>query len=266
MRSFYHPCLLICLLAFVSFTAHAQSSREGDKRKQLRVLNYNIHHANPPSKPGLIDLDAIARVIKDSKADVVAMQEVDNFTKRSGSINQTKEIARRAGMHYKFFKAIDHDGGDYGLAILSKKKLKDERLVRLPDKIAGEPRILAYATIKAGKQKFILANTHLEAGKGENRLVQMEKITEVLKDTQLPVILCGDFNSVAGSDVVNLLDQNFSRTCTENCPGTIPQINPKKTIDFIATKNLKWTLVQHQVINEPYASDHLPVLAVFSIE
>ncbi len=26
----------------------------------LRVLCYNIHHANPPSRPGFIDLEAIA--------------------------------------------------------------------------------------------------------------------------------------------------------------------------------------------------------------
>lgn len=34
--------------------------------QHLKVLSYNIHHANPPSKPDAIDLEAIARVINDS--------------------------------------------------------------------------------------------------------------------------------------------------------------------------------------------------------
>jgi hypothetical protein len=43
--------------------------------KELRVLTYNIHHCNPPSKEGLIDLDTIARVIAKQNPDLVALQE-----------------------------------------------------------------------------------------------------------------------------------------------------------------------------------------------
>lgn len=257
--------LSILLIVLFQFNpTKAQSPNTGTKT--FRVLNYNIHHANPPSKPGLIDHDAIAKVIREADPDVVTLQEVDHFTKRNGSVDQTREIARRTGMKYKFFRAIDHDGGEYGLAILSKRKLKDVKLVPLPDKVKGESRILAYGSIKAGGQKVIIANTHLEAGKGgENRKVQMERIVEEFGNLKTPVIICGDFNSMAGSEVVDLLDKHFTRTCIGNCPGTIPQINPTKTIDFIAGKNLSWNLIEHRVIDEPYASDHLPVLAVFAL-
>ena len=40
---------------------------------ELRIMSYNIHHANPPSRPGVIDLDAIARVIREQNPDLVVL-------------------------------------------------------------------------------------------------------------------------------------------------------------------------------------------------
>jgi endonuclease/exonuclease/phosphatase family metal-dependent hydrolase len=39
----------------------------------LRVMTYNIHHANPPSKPNVIDVEAIATIINKESPDVVAL-------------------------------------------------------------------------------------------------------------------------------------------------------------------------------------------------
>lgn len=239
---------------------HAQSA------DTLRIMSYNIHHANPPSKEKLIDLDAIAKVIIDANVDVVALQEVDVNTVRSGQADEAKLLAEKTGMHYRFFKAIDHDGGDYGLAILSKFPLKKVKLEKLPQQVVAEKRILAYATIKINGQKFIFANTHLDASKAhENRNAQMQHIMQLFSKTKTPVIFCGDFNSVAGSDAINELDKHFTRTCVNDCPGTVPVVNPKRTIDFIATKNITWPLVSYNVILETYASDHRPIVSTFKI-
>ncbi|WP_202618151.1 endonuclease/exonuclease/phosphatase family protein [Arcticibacter tournemirensis] len=231
----------------------------------LRVMSYNIHHANPPSKPGLIDLDAIARVIRESKADLVALQEVETGTKRSGGVDEAKLLAEKTGLHYKFFRAIDYDGGEYGIAILSRFKLRNVRLIPLPQKVEAEDRILAYVTVKVDKQKIIFANTHLDATRDHgNRIVQMQRILKEFENVSLPVILCGDLNSVAGSGVIDLLDAQFKRTCVDNCPGTSPQVNPRRTIDYIATRNIKWPLLEYVVVEETYASDHRPITAAFS--
>lgn len=241
-----------------------KKSVEKGKNPVLRVLTYNIHHGNPPSKPGLIDLDAIARVIIDSKADIVALQEVETGVNRSGKLDEAKLLGEKTGLHYQFFKAIDHDGGEYGIAMLSRYKFTDVKLVPLPQKITAEKRVMGYATIKVGKQQFIFANTHLDAmDTHQNRIVQMEHILTEFKNTALPVILCGDLNSDAGTAVINLLDTQFKRTCTENCGATFPEVNPTSTIDFIATKKIKWPLLEHKVIEDSYASDHRPVIAVF---
>lgn len=260
--------ILITILQFcLQVNVQGQGKSEVKKAEQvLRIMSYNIHHANPPSKPGVIDLDAIARVINEAKADIVALQEVETGVNRSGKVDEAKLLAEKTGLNYQFYKAIDHDGGDYGIAILSRYKIQDVKLVPLPQKVTAEKRVLGYATIKVGKQQFIIANTHLDATKThENRVVQMESILKEFEKSTLPVIICGDLNAVAGTEVIDLLDQHYKRTCTGDCPGTIPHDNPRRTIDFIATKNVKWQLLKHEVIPESYASDHRPVMATFNI-
>ncbi|MBC8125022.1 MAG: tetratricopeptide repeat protein [Candidatus Kapabacteria bacterium] len=99
----------------------SKSGGGGSKAPGIRVLCYNIHHANPPSRPDFIDMVAIANVIKQEQPDLVALQEVDAYTTRSGkALHQAEELGRLTGMKVYFAKAIDYGGGEYGVAILSK--------------------------------------------------------------------------------------------------------------------------------------------------
>ncbi|WP_316785282.1 endonuclease/exonuclease/phosphatase family protein [Pedobacter frigiditerrae] len=234
----------------------------------LKVMTYNIHHANPPSKPGLIDLDAIAAVIKKENPDLVGLQEVDCFTKRSGNIDEAKVLAEKTGMHFQFFKAIDHDGGDYGVAILSKFPLQNGTKVDLPQVIKAEARVLSYATVTLpNKTKLIFANTHLDATRPDsNRVVQMKSILSALSLKKEAIILVGDLNCEARAEPIILLDQQYKRSCTASCAHTIPQDFPKKTIDYIALKNANWNVSGYYVIPETYASDHRPVVSVYQVK
>jgi|GEM_PF-5816694 len=63
--------LILFLLILLSsvFHLHAQT---------IRVLSFNIHHGNPPTeKESIINLDTVAKIIKNSKADIVGLQEID---------------------------------------------------------------------------------------------------------------------------------------------------------------------------------------------
>src|SRR5688572_8882435 len=84
----------------------------------LRVLTYNIHHGE--GTDGVFDLARIAEVIKSARADLVALQEVDQGTDRAGGVNQLDELARLTGMHAEFGKAMDYMNGGYGVAVLSR--------------------------------------------------------------------------------------------------------------------------------------------------
>jgi len=232
----------------------------------LRVLSYNIHHCNPPSKPDFIDVDAIAATIKAQKPDLVALQEVDANTGRSGKINQAEVLARKLGMNFYFAKAIDHDGGDYGVAILSRFPISEMHTSKLPTiaSTKGEPRVLATAKVTLPNGKVLkFASTHLDAQRSdENRLAQIKEINSIVEKESLPMIIGGDFNAVTSSEVMKIFGEQFKSTCFE-CDFTIPVLNPNKTIDFIGFKPVSvFHIVSHRAIPERYASDHLPVLSV----
>ncbi|RPD40672.1 endonuclease [Chitinophaga barathri] len=231
---------------------------------------YNIHHANPPSTPDKIDIPAIAKVISDTKPDIVALQEVDVHTDRSGkSLHQSEELARLSGMKSFFAKGIDYGGGEYGVAILSRYPILETNRYPLTTVAGtnGEPRVLATALLQLpGNRKVLMACTHLDAQRGDtNRTVQIREIMEILKKQQYPVIIAGDLNAPENSSVINTLDQHFTRSCT-NCGFTIPVENPRRCIDFIAFSQGKFETVSHNVIQEKYASDHLPMTAVLHLK
>jgi len=255
--------VLGAMLRYGVFPTHHDVSQRPLKKRTVKVLSYNIHHASPPAKPGTIDLQAIADVIIEQQPDLVALQEVDVFTKRSGPFHQAEELARKAGMTAHFFKTIDYDGGEYGIAILSRLPVLETQRYPLPRKegSGGEPRVLGTATVQlSSKYQLLFACTHLDAQRDSaNRHLQIRAIEGLLKDSALPVIIAGDFNAAPGSGVINILDNTFKRTC-DPCDFTIPVDQPETAIDFIAyAPRTLFTVKEHTVLPGRQASDHLPV-------
>src|SRR5690606_21345980 len=158
----------------------------------LRVLSYNIHHANQPSHPDKVDLYAIANVIKKSRADLGGLQEIDVHTLRSGeALNQAVELGKMTDMHVYFSKGIDYQGGEYGTVILSKFPIKESRRYELPnlEGVNAEPRTLAVVTVGVGEKELKFANTHLDYTNAENNLLQAQRIVEIFESEPLPVIM-----------------------------------------------------------------------------
>lgn len=263
--------LYSCLATGFSCSRKSVPKDSADSVQRLKVLSYNIHHANPPSKPDLIDIEAIAKVIRAEKPDLVALQEIDVNNTRSGkTLHEADELGRLTGMRAFFAKGIDYGGGEYGVAILSRLPMEDMQRIPLPteESTKGEHRTLGTAVITLqGGKKIIFSVTHLDAQSNSiNRMLQMRKITEHFTGVKLPVIIAGDFNAVPGSEVINMLDSSFTRSCITGCGFTIPVLNPNKTIDFIAFRpSRSFKVIKHEVISETYASDHLPVMAVLEI-
>lgn len=259
--------ILSLVFSLFGMSVHGQSK---NSEMLLKVMAYNIHHANPPSKPKVIDIDAIVEVIRRQNPDLVALQEVDVNTGRSGNMDQATIIAEKLGMYYFFAKAIDYDGGDYGQAILSRFPISEEQIHRLPSspELGGEPRIMATVKVALTGGKFLRFGTvHLDAQKdSKNRILQAEELNLIAANEVLPFVIAGDFNATPTDQALQLLKKEWNPTC-EDCPFTIPVINPRKAIDFIMFDNQhKWEVVSHQVIDEQYASDHLPVVGILKLK
>ena len=233
----------------------------------LKVMTYNIHILNPPSKPGTTDIEATARVINEAKPDIVFLQEVDKNSGRNGYTgDQAKDLAALTKMNFVFYSAITIGRGMYGVAILSKYPLKSIKKYPLTKQITtDEQRVLGTAVVDLpGKDSLTLAATHLQHNSAPGRIQQLKDITGLLGPVAGRLIIAGDLNEYeTATDFFNIFDAMFTRTCKGgNCPPTFPAQLPKSVIDYIAFKPSNgFTVTSHNTISEFYASDHLPVMA-----
>jgi endonuclease/exonuclease/phosphatase family metal-dependent hydrolase len=233
--------------------------------KRLRVLSYNIHHGE--GTDGTLDLARIARVIKAAKPDLVALQEVDRNTKRTGGVDQMKELARLTGLHAEFAKAIPLQGGEYGQAILSRFPLQGVKAHPLPGKKGQEVRIVIEARVEPGDgvPDLTFLGTHFQHDDAKTREGQAAKVNELFGKAAGPVILAGDLNAAPGSGPVKALENVWTFATAPGARGllTIPSDRPTRQIDYVLFRPAgKFKVVEAKVIEEKVASDHRPVLAV----
>jgi endonuclease/exonuclease/phosphatase family metal-dependent hydrolase len=232
------------------------------KGTNLTVLTYNIHHG--AGMDGKIDLDRIADVIRASQADLVALQEVDVNTRRSGSVDQAGELARLTGLHKAFGVAMDFDGGQYGDAVLSRLPIKSARVQALGFTPGNrrEPRCAVLATVAlpdGNDLSFI--STHLDhTGGSSDRLMQARKINAAFSAIEAPAVLAGDFNCEPESTPIRELQSRWLLMDGGDHSPTCPSNAPTECIDhvFVCPAG-RWTLVEYKIIDQRIASDHLPV-------
>lgn len=275
--NYYMAWMVAVLLIFImtgcnpSHSSHNASTTGSEQASVLRVATFNIHHANPPGQPGVIDIEAIAEAINAMDVDLIALQEVDAHTQRSGvGLHEAHKLAQLTDMHFIFSKSMDYDGGAYGNAVLSRFPIIDSVAYHLPvdPEIGGEPRSVAAATIQLPDSSIIIfASTHLGYKSKKNRLLQVAQIQKAFASPVMPIILAGDLNMEVGAAAMDSLETLFYRPCGQDCAPTIPVENPKKAIDFILIHpKTAFQKVSYQVQTDITVSDHLPVVAVFELK
>ena len=126
----------------------------------LRILSYNIHHGE--GTDGRFDLERIAGVIDSVKPDLVALQEVDRETRRSSGVDQAAELGRLTGMTAIFGPAMPYQGGEYGDAVLSRRRPSESGHLALPAAANHEPRVATHVTIELEGGAVTFASTHLD--------------------------------------------------------------------------------------------------------
>ena len=242
----------------------------GKVNSELTVMSYNVHYCSPKGTVPQPNVDAIAAVISELKADVVFLQEIDKNTLRSGKVDQLAQLSKKTNMPYTYFgKTIDYQGGQTGSGILSRYNLINPQTFPLPrvnpeDGSYVTDRVLITSTIVINERKVTIANTHLELTQ-ENRDLQVIEIERILSTSNYPIIFGGDFNSTSESKTMkSLFDLGFKKTCLKGC-NTIPSDAPNREIDFILLRpEAKFEVKSHTVLRTE-ASDHLPITAVIKV-
>ncbi len=210
-----------CLMFWLGrSTAIAQNSanQTPEKSGTIRVLSYNIHHAE--GVDGRLDVPRIARVIASTRPDIVALQEVDDRVKRSESVDQAAELARLTGMKHAFGGNIELQGGHYGNAVLSRGEMKVLANHKLPNIDKGEQRgVLDVMIDHQGRQVRVLA-THFDHRRDPRERLESAAKVNQLAQTQpdMPTLLIGDLNAAFDSDVLKDLRKTWQLTNTRACP------------------------------------------------
>ncbi len=239
-----------------------------DVTNSITVMSYNVKYCSPynSSTP---DLDAVAEVIRQAKPDIVFLQELDRNTTRSGKVDQLAQLSGKTNLPYTYYgKAIDYQGGQSGLGILSRYSLSDPRTFKLPRVELGDTyvsyRILVTAGITVNEKKITIAGTHLELTQ-ENRDLQVPEINRILSASNYPTILAGDLNATPDNATMQgFFGYGFKKTCSSGC-NTISSNAPNREIDYILYRpEVKFKVVSHDVIPS-LASDHLPVVSVLEL-
>jgi endonuclease/exonuclease/phosphatase family metal-dependent hydrolase len=251
------------------------------ERVELRVLVYNIHAGKDAA--GADNLERVAAMIRETRADVVLLQEVDRGTERSDRTDQPAVLARLTGYHAAFGKTLDYQGGEYGIAVLSRWPITRDTLVRLPvrppQQRAGgsyEPRGLLHATVAGPAGAIHVLNTHLDPSAEDGYRIQ--EVTAVLAYAERIaagadlVILGGDFNALPESRVHRQVIERTWRDAWDACGrgsgggggggggATYPDAAPLKRIDYLFFP--AGLGCDSAVVLDSRASDHRPLLVI----
>lgn len=177
--------------------------------RRLRLLSYNIQvgirtesfrqyltrgwrHVLPDDER-LKNLDQIAGVL--AGYDVVALQEADGGSLRSGFVNQVEYLASRGGFPYWFSQRNRDLGvlGQHGNGVLARFQPQGLEDHRLPGLIPGRGALLMRYDIPGADEPLVIVMLHLSLGVGAREL-QLRYVGELIAPFR-HVIVMGDMNS-----------------------------------------------------------------------
>ncbi len=163
----------------------------------LRIMTYNVHAC--VGMDGELSPERIARVIAQSGANIVCLQELDVFRMRSGNRDQAHAIALHLEMNHKFHPAWHLQEESFGNAILTRFPMRMVEMKGLHHHKSDRSRRSAlWAEIELSPGFSLqLINTHLSIYPKEQLIQAQQLMDEWVHPASLlgPVVLCGDFNA-----------------------------------------------------------------------
>jgi endonuclease/exonuclease/phosphatase family metal-dependent hydrolase len=235
----------------------------------LRLLTFNIqagtstaryHHYVThswrqvlPHTQRVANLDAIAEFA--SSFDMVALQEADSGSLRSGYINQTRYLANHAGMPFWCHQSNRRVGkvAYAGNGFLSRYEPTAVEEHRLPGVIPGRGTLLV--RYGSGSGGLDVAVVHLALGK-RARAQQLKFLARQL-DSARNLIVLGDFNTEANAPHVAEFCEVMALTAPTRDLATYPSWQPQRAIDHILVSQRLRTGAA-EVFDMAF-SDHCPV-------
>jgi endonuclease/exonuclease/phosphatase family metal-dependent hydrolase len=232
-------------------------------KQRLRVMSYNIHVGVGLDKK--LDLQRIADVISAEHPDLVGLQEVDRGVKRTEGKDEIAELAKLTSMNYAFAHNLDYQGGQYGVAILSRFPIQQIDHRKYENRRETERRGMIRGQVQVAGRLINFVTTHLDYQYEDGRLFETEQMLKFLEGVTEPLIVVGDFNDEPQGEAYKLMLTKFSDSWVSakaKGPGlSYPADKPAKRIDYVFTRQSDRIRTKKAWLVSTPASDHLPLVA-----
>ena len=258
------PALLLLILPLVHVLSWDKPAGDGGRGFPVRVMSYNLHQGFDVK--GCLGLEALAQVIEEEDADIVALQEVSRGWLINDSVDMLVWFSQRLGLSYVWGPATD---SVWGNAILSRYPITKTEVHSMPNNedIRINRGFITVEVNVGGGAVLTVITTHLHAGteEGIHRIPQVEAILEFLGDPDTAVLL-GDLNAHPDDDEMVILGRKLKDAFGDSNatpPGyTSRSDDPWQRIDYIwISPDLDATNFS---IAESLASDHFGIAATLN--
>jgi endonuclease/exonuclease/phosphatase family metal-dependent hydrolase len=218
------------------------------------------------------NLALISDLLRQSNADIVALQEVDGPSRWSGRFDHARTLAKQAD--YPWHYRGDHATSwlfEYGTALLSRLPLKATRSHRFQPSLPSPRKGFVIGQIALPAPSFGIAeliidvfSVHFDYLSRRAQASQLEELIDVLARRVNPVIVLGDFNSTWQRPDSTVRELVRRADLAAHQPGA----------EHLAThgdERLDWILISEEFRFEQYrvlpdvVSDHQPVLATIGL-
>jgi endonuclease/exonuclease/phosphatase family metal-dependent hydrolase len=236
----------------------------------MRFVLYNIRYATGPKLHHYVgssrkNLERITDFLRELQPDLVGLVEVDHGSYRSGGENQIELLAQSLGHYHSH--SVKYDQRSFwrhvpvlktqGNAFLTRNRIRNETFHFFEQ---GMKRLV----IELDLEHLVVYLVHLALG-ARTRHLQLDELYELVKKTDRPCVVAGDFNLLWGEREIDMF---LAATGLQNANlarlPTYPSKKPQRHLDFfLHSKEIQ--IRDFQVPNVPF-SDHLPVVVDFDVQ
>lgn len=249
----YKKILSIVLIVLIITIGYFIEIKKFMPTKEIKIISYNIHSGlDKDMFPSLFD---IIDFLRDTDADIICLQEVNESAKAGFQVSSLKEDL---DMYAHFGANVVKLGSNYGLATYSKYPIVSQKHIYLSSK--KEQRGMLHTVVKLGRgKKLNIINLHLGLDK-EERELQLQEVETFIKELNDQYIVVGDFNQ-GDVDVNKEIFKDVAEELNQN--NTLTYATSLDRIDYILlSPNIE--VIEYDVIKKNM-SDHFPIYAKFKI-
>lgn len=203
----------------------------GDRSFSLLSLS-----ADKGMASGSYQVEPLAAFIQENNTDVVALQDVDYGTTRTGKTNLVADVAyrcskegnRRQGV---FASTGREDGGETGVSLFVRECFYGTNKVNLNNELVL---LTMPYELKSG-ETVLVATCQFDRNDASKRVRQAEALAAYADQVKQNIVICASIHEDLSGNVFNILKTKYRRSCKFVSENTYPADQPISRYDYILT-------------------------------